>query len=415
MNAQIKRAALRISAVGGVFFAVVLLFCPASFSQTREIFKNDDISVTWGGHIKSLTTLTTPGGDEYWNGAVTMRLKTEANYRDKITLTLHYEVTALWGQSLSNPTYRSSSLHDPDVFANLWWGIADSDDIALSHTLDRAYLTIRTEPLTLIVGRQRIAWGVARFISPTDLFNPFDPAAIDKEEKRGTDAVTAEIPFGRFTGMTLVFAPTSDMDDASWAFRAYTNISDWDFSIMAGRFDRREVVGMDFSGQIGSIALWGECAALFEDNRTSYLVEDSTSFFGFSTRQAPREYIRAVIGGEYIFPNTFSILVEYYYNGRGECNKEDYDWQAQIEGKEVSLARDYLFVTLGYEITPLLVGSLSAFVNLDDGGVLIAPSLEYSITEDLSAVVGAQIGTGEETTEYGSRPELYYLQVRYYF
>ncbi len=298
---------------------------------------------------------------------------------------------------------------------NLDWPISSSSDYLATHTLDRAYLTVFLKNLTLSVGRQRIAWGVARFISPTDLFNPFDLTTIDKEERRGTDAVLAEISMGQFTGLSLVFAPTTNMDRASYAFRFYTNIADYDVSVMAGRFRDKEVYGFDFSGQIKEVAIWGECAAYFEDHTDQYLVPDPSSFFGFSMRESRREFVRAAVGAQYIFPNTFSILAEYYYNGKGETDKANYNVQAELNGQELTLAQHYLFVTLSYEFTPLLNGSFSTFCNINDGSVLFFPYLEYSITENFYADLGAEIGVGDAQTEYGTRPKLYYLELRYYF
>jgi len=137
--------------------------------------------------------------------------------------------------------------------------------------------------------------------------------------------------------------------------------------------------------------------------------------FGFSMRRSPREYLRAALGAQYIFPNTLSILVEYHYNGKGERNKENYNWEAAVDGTEPVLARNYLFSTVSCEITPLLVGTFSVIHNVDDGSVMLAPSVDYSLTEDLYLTLGAQVGIGQGQTEYGARPEVYYFQMRYYF
>jgi hypothetical protein len=393
----------------------VLIFPVASRSQSRELLKTDDLTVTWGGYVKSLTTLTASDDDRRWDGLLRLRVKAEAAYRDFLTLTIHYEIASLFGQSLSNRAFRRAALRDPDTFANLSWGIGDSSDYLVTHTLDRAYLTIKARSLTLMVGRQRIAWGSARFVSPLDLFNPFDPVAIDREEKTGTDALVAGISLGQFTGMSLVFAPTLPMDEASYAARFYTNFIDYDFSLVVGRFSNREVYGMDFSGQVGDVAIWGEAALYMDDARAIYAVADPSSPFGFSLRESRREYVRAVVGAQYVFPNTLSLVVEYYYNGKGERQKENYNLEAALTGAEPALAQNYLFSTVGYEFTPLCTGTFLAAYNIDDRSVLLAPSVDYSITEDLYLTVGAQIGVGEEMTEYEGRPGFYYLQIRYYF
>ncbi len=215
--------------------------------------------------------------------------------------------------------------------------------------------------------------------------------------------------------MSLVLAPELSMDNSSYAARFYTNLFDYDLAVIAGRFTDREVYGMDFSGQIKDVAVWGEAAWYTEDDATTFVVADPASPFGFSVRRSPREYLRASLGAQYVFPNTLSILVEYYYNGKGERKKENYNWEAAVDGSEPVLARNYLFSTVSYEITPLLVGTFSVIHNVDDGSVLIAPSVDYSLTESLYLTLGAQVGIGQGNTEYGARPEVYYFQMRYYF
>ena len=232
---------------------------------------------------------------------------------------------------------------DPDVFANLWWPIGEGDRVVASHTLDRAYLTVRADPVNVIIGRQRIGWGVARFISPLDLFNPFGPMAVDTEERRGTDALVTEILLGQFTGMSLVFAPTFPMDDASYAVRLYTNRFNYDVSLVAGRFTDREVYGLDFSGQVWNIAVWGEAAWNEEDEGVTYAVADPSSPFGFSLHRSKSRYVRATLGAHYIFPNTLSVLAEYYDNGKGEMDTGNYTWEAAADGSEPALSQHYLF------------------------------------------------------------------------
>ena len=151
--------------------------------------------------------------------------------------------------------YRWGVTRDPDEFANLYWVLADSDDMVATHTLDRLYLSILADRFTLTMGRQRIAWGTARFISAVDLFNPFDPTAIDKEEKLGVDAAVADIPLGAFSGLTLVFAPDLLASEISYAARIYANLLDYDLALTAGRFVDRYAVGFDFAGQVWDLSL----------------------------------------------------------------------------------------------------------------------------------------------------------------
>lgn len=395
--------------------SIVFIFSPAARSQSREVLKTDDLLVTFGGYFKNLTTLSSYGDDESWDNAMKLRLKTEVSWRGRVKLVLHYELSAMLGESLRDPSFVDIASRDPDDFLELYSVIQSSEDILARHMLDRCYLSIFFDSFTLSVGRQRIAWGTARFISPTDLFNPFDPAEIDKEEKIGVDAAVFEIPLGGFSGLSLVFVPSRDINDASYAFRIYTNIFDYDFSVMAGRFRDKEVFGFDFAGQIKGLAVFGELAYFIEDTKDEYFVTDPLSPFGFSPKTSKEEYFRASIGAQYIFPNTFSVLIEYYYNGKGKSNKDDYNLSSLTDGSELTLARDYLFLSLGYEFAPLIRGDFSAFFNIDDESILFSPSVEYSLTEDLYLTIGLQIGTGDSGSEYGMNPDIYFLQMRYYF
>ncbi len=396
-------------------FFLIPVFSSVAFSQSKEILKTDDLLITFGGYFKNLTTLSSYGDDESWDNVAKLRLKTEASWRGRVKLVLHYEISAMLGESLKNPSFREIASRDPDDFLELYSVIQNSEDILARHTLDRCYLSIFFDNFTLSIGRQRIAWGTARFISPTDLFNPFDPAEIDKEEKIGVDAAVFEIPLGGFSGLSLVFVPSRNINDASYAFRIYTNVFDYDFSVMAGRFRDKEVFGFDFAGQIKDLAVFGELAYFIEDTIDEYLVLDPLSPFGFSSKRSKKEYLRASIGAQYIFPNTFSVTLEYYYNGKGKSNKDDYNLSSLADGSELTLAKNYLFLSLGYEFAPLVRGDFSAFLNIDDESMLFSPSVEYSMTEDLYLTIGLQIGTGDSDSEYGMNPDIYFLQMRYYF
>jgi hypothetical protein len=274
---------------------------------------------------------------------------------------------------------------------------------------------VLADHFTLILGRQRIAWGTARFISAVDLFNPFDPAAIDKEEKLGVDAAVAEIPLGAFSGLTLVFAPDLFESEISYAARIYTNQFNYDLALTAGRFVDRYVLGFDFAGQVWDIALFGEIAYIKEDHTSLYRVADSNTLFGFRLVETDTHYLRGSIGAEYVFENSFSILVEYYYNGKGARDRENYNLMSLAAKDELSLGRHYLFSSFGYDIMPILRGDVAVYLSLTDFSVLVSPSVEYSITESLYLNAGAQMGIGHNGDEYEMRRDLYYLQLRYYF
>ena len=63
------------------------------------------------------------------------------------------------------------------------------DRNALHQNIDRAFFTYAPDNFTLTAGRQPLAFGSSTFINPTDVFAPFSPLAIDREERSGIDAL----------------------------------------------------------------------------------------------------------------------------------------------------------------------------------------------------------------------------------
>ena len=82
----------------------------------------------------------------------------------------------------------SGTVQDRDRrLMNLSNVISESDGSITAHRLDRLYFDYANDRAFFRVGRQAISWGNGLIYNPMDLFNPFDPAAIDREYKTGDD------------------------------------------------------------------------------------------------------------------------------------------------------------------------------------------------------------------------------------
>jgi hypothetical protein len=58
--------------------------------------------------------------------------------------------------------------------------------------LDRINIAYTGERTVFRLGRQAISWGNGLLFTPMDIFNPFDPAAVDKEYKTDDDMFYAQ-------------------------------------------------------------------------------------------------------------------------------------------------------------------------------------------------------------------------------
>lgn len=243
--------------------------------------------------------------------------------------------------------------------------------------IDRAFVSYAQGPVRATAGRQRIAWGTGFVWNPTDLFNPTDPLSIEQSRKNGIDAVHASFALGTLSRAEAAFAPGRGELGQRAGGRVRGNIGAYDISAMGGEFEGDSVIGGDFAGYLGGAGFRGE----FSRTRTK---------FG-------DDFIRAAVNLDYIFSSGYYAMAEFYFNGRGEDEKEDYDPAILSGGGQA--ARHYSAVRVSKEITPLLSFGLYGLGNLDDASGLISPSITYSIAPDLDLALGAYVFGGKSDTD----------------
>ena len=110
----------------------------------------------------------------------------------------------------------------------------------------------------------------------------------------------------------------------------------------------------------------------------------------FHNRTTGEHYFKYIIGAEYGFPNSLSILAEYKYSGNTH--------------------NDYLGGQVSYQPGMLWLCYLLIVVNEDDHSGFIAPSVEYSLGDDMTLSGGAFIYYGNGNSEFGHVPDRYFLR-----
>ena len=277
------------------------------------------------------------------------------------------------------------------------WIPINENNFRLNHFIDRLYFKQNFKAGNIILGRQRISWGTGRTWNPTDLFNPNNPANFSKIEKDGADAVSLNYYFGSFTDLNIVFNPNEKISNSNFAARFRTNVGEYDFSIMSGRFDKRIVAGLDIVGNLFESGVRGEGIISFDENNSS------------------NNFIKFILGIDYQFTAELYALIEYHFNGQGKTDKQNYDVQKLASGEILNLNKNYLNVSGNYQLSPLLSFGLSNIFNLNDGSGIITLTANYSIITDLYVNAGGQITYGSEFSEYWYYGSSFYMQFEYYF
>ena len=278
---------------------------------------------------------------------------------------------------------------------NLKWQ-EDNSHFTFVNFIDRLYFRQGFNWGSLVIGRQRISWGTGRIWNPTDLFNPINPATFYKTEKDGADAVSLKIAAGNFTDLNLVFNPQEKINQSNFGFRFRTNLLEYDFSIISGRFDERYVLGGDFAGNLGEAGVRGEGIYYFEQDEK-------------------KAFAKFILGIDYQFTPKFYALAEYHYNGEGKTKKYEYEFNRLLKGEILNLSQSYLAVSAMYNASALLVLNFTNINNLIDGSSLFNLRGDYSLTENSYLDFGVQYFLGEKFSEYWYYPSSIYLLFEYYF
>lgn len=137
------------------------------------------------------------------------------------------------------------------------------------------------------------------------------------------------------------------------------------------------------------------------------------------------EAVYAAFDDDFRFSNGLYALLEYYFNGVGERDTEDYRRLFGSErlrrGEIFNFGRHYLGATLAYEPHPLVNVNLVGLWNLLDQSLLIGPLLAVSLSNEADVRAGAYFPVGPGFvgphihSEFGLYPHVYYLELRLYF
>jgi hypothetical protein len=366
-------------------------------------------------------------------GSLSNRLRLQLDYRPGkwFSLQLAYDLTPeIVAERLRQgdpifPAPDPGSYRWKDLPAALYPGAnAAAGTFSLRQNLDRLNFQIAFPWASLTVGRQVVAWGSARVISPTDVIAPFSFHELDVEDRRGVDAVRLRVPAGELQELDLGWISGSDGEAgrSAWYFRGRFNSWKTDWSLLLMSFRRHFLLGADMSRSLGGAGIWLEAAYV----RNHLDPGDPAA--------TPRGYFRASTGIEYFFSDRFSGFCEYHFNtagaGTAQNYEADFSLPAYRDGAVYLLGRHYLCLGGIVHVHPLMPLSLLAIGNLGDRSLELSPTLEYNLSQNIYLSIGAYIGLGKKAqaaasisgpdsllfhSEFGAYPDMVFTSFRVYF
>lgn len=277
----------------------------------------------------------------------------------------------------------------PEAFPGSWQ-VLDDEHVALRGRLDRLSLTFHLPHVDVALGRQPVSFGSTWFFTPLDLVAPFTPTTIDREYKPGVDALRVDAYLGWAAQVTALaaYAGSWDLDGTILAAHGRFSVGAFDLSALVGSFREDAVFGLEVAGGVGGVGLKGAITLTVPPD------DDEDPF------------VRGVVGVDYLFDFGLSLMAEVYAQSIGTLDSADYMSLALSDrfstGELWTLGHFYAALSAGLDLTPLLNLSLAVTGNLLDPSVLIAPGLNWSVSDNVSLSLGGYLTAGERPVD----PEL---------
>jgi hypothetical protein len=277
--------------------------------------------------------------------------------------------------------------------------ITDSGRTAVLQRLDRLAVGHASDHLVMKFGRQAISWGNGLIYTVMDIFNPFDPAAVDKEYKTGDDMLYGQVLRGNGDDVqgVMVFRRdpvTGDVeaDQGSLALKYHHMASISEYDALVAQHYGDTLVGVGVNYNVGGAVWRGDLAVTVTDDDTVASLVTSLS--------------QSWTWGD----TNVSGVAEYFYNGFGQsdgcyspgCLEDNLELLKRVaRGELFSLGQHYIALSAMIEVHPLFLLTPNVFVNVADPSALLQVVFQNDLRENLLLWSAVALPIGADGTEFG--------------
>lgn len=380
----------------GLILLIAVLFTILVSPAFCEEKKKKDVTFKVDGHVLSLWTFIKDGvtGDNYTFNTNRLRLEMDTKFKKKLLVKVIYDLEAFSGNIVDAPFWNLIKNPQQNAAWDLTGGKKFIKGIYLRQSVYRAYASYDAKFARVIAGKQRIAWGVMRFFRPTDLFNPESPLQIESGERPGIDAVKVNIPFTYDVNLETVYAPQSKFKTGEvFAGKYHFLIGQYDCTLVGGKIRNNNVAGLTFDGYVGDGGFRGEILRV--------------------DPQFSAPYYLWTVGGDYSFPNTLTVTLEYMNNGgaQGFGATQLLPFSGILQTRR----RQFAMLGLSYRFNPLVNGSLFTSYDIEGKSIAVSPRVTWDYKQNLELSAGAVLFGGKKGGEYSNASNTIFTQAKFYF
>lgn len=231
-----------------IFLIVAHSFEPAN-SQDSTSFMKKHFEVN--GYAKYMNTNTFTDldyilSDHLIHNRINTKIKLNSNLSSKI----EFRNRIFYGDQVRLTPTSYKSLENDNGWIDMSFLWLDEPAIFGHTTVDRAYLDYDNGKLNLKLGRQRINWGINTAWNPNDLFNAYNFANFDYEERPGVDAIRAQYFTNSMNSIDVAAKMADSIEAVTIAGKYSFNTKGYDFQILGGKYLTDATIGFGWAGNI---------------------------------------------------------------------------------------------------------------------------------------------------------------------
>ena len=392
---------------------IILLLFPSLglFAQNENINPTDTIDVEQiennnpskfeiNGYLKDLVSVAIPSFNGLWSFDNQIHNRVNFKYYANSWLTLNAEARnrIYFGNSVQQIPNFDEQVNQSLDYIRLGGIVSQGQSYLIHSTIDRANLKLDKDKWQAIIGKQRINWGKTYAWNPNDLFNAYSFFDFDYEERRGTDAALVKYNISSLSSIEFASNIDSTFDKMIFATNYKTNIKEYDFQFLVGKYKTDIALGAGWAGQIKNAGFKGELT-YFQPYKN---VGVNPTFIGD-------------ISFDYTLPNTLNFRLEFIGNTNPIKTTNIQFFTQPVFAK--GLINNYVstFISVGYDITPLIKANLNSIWNIDDNSIFLNPTIDFSLTENTNLLIAAQIFTGDKNSLYNGVGSYVFTRLKWSF
>jgi hypothetical protein len=228
------------------------------------------------------------------------------------------------------------------------------------------------------IGLLRVPFGVGRIFTPVDIYNPYQALALEPSQRQGVFGLYYTYAVGELSTIDMIVT-SNKKKESKMGIRLKSTLKETDVALVAVDDKQLSMYGYEIEGDFNGMG-WRSEAGLFKEKN-----QDIT-------------YQNSMFGVDYGFASGFMMIVE-YYNRAKEISNIDKSY----------LGDTYIALNLSDTLTPLLSVNTVFMQNLEDESKFVGPSFTYSLSDEMTMLLGALVGFGNESSEFKRQGESYYF------